>query len=617
MKTQLFPALMSCLIAAALPASASFLPGKTGEKSLYRLSYAGDGTLQVRGMLTLQTAGADRVQTKVDAQLEIVQISSTLLSARLLSPDHRILVNGQAQDLKSEQGALERGCYITVDALGRIQSVSFASTTPILARSLMRSLLSGLEFAQPQSTSRDWKLEQDTSNGIAQASYRTLDVSLLEKTVEKRIVSYRHQREIGPKGMPQMRPASQGSLRFRFRQGHLQDVSGVFSTRFTLADRELSQGSEQFQLTRMGAQAESAEALRLLSAEYRAQCAAEAPTALHAHDTDAEAQRASWATLLKGATAASLLADLSAVDAKGAANDSKLYSRLCALFTLQPQTSALFEQALAGAQPNRLSTRLVVAALAASAGGSQAANINSSTVTTTIPMQAAGSALCGVLASHKDQPDMVILVAPALGMMGAPNRETEKLLESLAGSADRDIAISCALALGGIARHGSPALAKEAIGFLQRKLASADVAISMQPHLLASLGNAGSAQSYALLAAYTRKPSAQLRAAAYMSLRMVPGEQASKLLYRGLHDSDPDVRVNAARAFEFRPFAAADIQLFTRLIAAEKADRVRLALLENLKLEAPYYPGVHTVLQKAATQDASTEIRKAAAGWML
>jgi HEAT repeat protein len=152
------------------------------------------------------------------------------------------------------------------------------------------------------------------------------------------------------------------------------------------------------------------------------------------------------------------------------------------------------------------------------------------------------------------------------------------------------------------------------VQFLAHKLATANA--SFQQQLLGALGNAGSAESLNAIAPYAKSSSPQLRAVAMMSLRLVPGSRATDLLYRGLHDPDPDVRLNAARSFQFRPFSPEDVQAFKRLISAEKMDRVRQALLENLKLEMPNYPQARTLLAQASKNDASAEIRKTVAAWL-
>jgi len=576
-----------------------------GEQTRYQLTYKGSGTVSIQGMLSSQAAGPDHIQTQLRSQLEIVQMTRTLLSVRLIAPDHSMLVNGQTQDLKSTMATLEHPCFVTVDATGRVQSVSFSSGTPVIARSLMRSLLSGLEFAKSNAAAHTWQSVQDTINGPAQVGYR----SVTANTIDKQIVDYPHQREIGPKGMPQMHPVTKGALRFTFQQGQLEQVSGTYSTQYTVANKTMSNGQEQFQLTRLGAKMVPAAALRQMLADCKAQSSIEAPTALHVHDTDAAAERASWVTLLKGATPASLAADLAAADAKGVSNDAGLYSRLCAAMTLHPETCAGFERMLASAQPNKLSTRLVVAALAGVAGGSQ-----ERPQPLTPAMQAAERALCGVIASHKNQADMVILAAPALGMSGAPSLESERLLESCAGSKDRDIASSSALALGTMAHNSSGSIAKRAVQFLAHKLATANA--SFQQQLLGALGNAGSAECLNPIAPFAKSSSPQLRAVAMMSLRLVPGSRATDLLYRGLHDPDPDVRLNAARSFQFRPFSPEDVQACKRLISAEKMDRVRQALLENLKLEMPNYPQARTLLAQASKNDASADLRKTVASWL-
>jgi hypothetical protein len=604
MRNLSLPTLISFLLATALPAAA-FLPGKTGEQTRYKLTYKGDGVMNIRGMFDSHNSGSEQIQTLLNAQLEVGRISSSLLSVRLLSAQHLLKINGQTQDLTAAVVSLEHPCYLTIDAQGRVQSISFESGTPVAARSLMRSLVSGLEYARPAAAGRAWKVEQDTTNGAAKAAYRSLDSA----TVVKQIVDYPLHRTVGPKGMPQMRPVTEGALRFTFRQAQLQEVSGSFSTRFTLANRTLSNGTELFHLVRVSTQVEPTVALRRQQAEFEAERKAETPSALHVHDTDPVAERASWVPLLKAATPASLQQDLRAVDASGVSNDSGLYNRLCAVMTLQPETSAAFEHMLAAAQPNKLSTRLVVAALAAVAGGSQ-----ESSKVETPAMRAAERALYCVLAGHKDTTDMVLLVAPALGMAGSPRPESASLLETLIGSADRDISISCALALGSLAHNCGPGLAKTAVNYLERKLASSSE--QFQQQLLAALGNSGSVDCVNTIANIAQHSSARMRAVGMMSLRLIPSDRATEVLYRGLHDADSDVRLNAARAFEFRPFSQSDIQAFKGLIFAEKIDRVRQAMLENLKLEAPYYPQAHAVLAQASKHDASSEIRKTVAGWL-
>jgi hypothetical protein len=104
---------------------------------------------------------------------------------------------------------------------------------------------------------------------------------------------------------------------------------------------------------------------------------------------------------------------------------------------------------------------------------------------------------------------------------------------------------------------------------------------------------------------------------AYLSLRFIPGSRPMALLQRGLSDPDPGVRLSAARALQFRPFGGADLSAISRAVTAEREASVRLVLLENVHLEAPYYPAAtRPILEHARTRDTSPDIRQAVAGWL-
>ncbi|MCW3054191.1 MAG: hypothetical protein JWN14_3361, partial [Chthonomonadales bacterium] len=367
MRNLILSTLCSGLIAASLPACAAFVPGKVGQENRYQLSYEGEGISRVQSLFSGHAEKGDRLQVTLQAQMETVQVTPTLFSVRLLGVTHRLRINEREQALSGEAEALARPCYLVIDAQGRVRSISFAADVPVTARGTLRTLISGLELVQPRGGGHTWKVEQDTVNGLAQTDYRFRSGN----TVEKRILAYPVRRRIGAKGVPQMRPSTQGALHFRFQADHLQRMEGTLVTQFSLASKSFSEARERFQLVRLGGRLEAQSALKPLQSRYQAQCRLEAPTPLHMNDKSLASAKAAWTQVLKGATTTSLLAELAVDDTKNVHDDSGLLDKLCALLTLHPETCADFEQALAAAQPDQFSTRMIVAALASVAGVAQ------------------------------------------------------------------------------------------------------------------------------------------------------------------------------------------------------------------------------------------------------
>jgi hypothetical protein len=552
-------------------------------------------------LLNHNASAPDSLQTQLQAQLEVVQVAPQAQALRLIAPRHQMHVNGQTLDLTPQVAALTRPCYLMEDAQGRIQTLSFAPETPSIARNLMRALVSDLEFARSDSNARQWRVQQDTVNGIADVAYRALDGA----AYEKRILDYPIMRQIGPKGNPEMHYSTQGALRFTFRQEQLQSVDGTLVTHSALAKQSVSASQERFTLNRIGAGIESPAALSHLNAERLALSHKETPTALHIQVQDAVALRTSWEQLLEGATLESLLKDMQALDARGDRNDSTLYSHLYALLMLHPEMASALERHLMVASPDKVSTKLALSALSAVAASPER-SIQAA--------RASEQTLCELLAARHDQPEAEIFLAPALGTIPAARPETWQLLRTLSQSKDSDTATACTLALGSIARRNSPATQREITHYLVHRLATSND--SFKEHVLAALGNAGSADSLDAVAAYTHHRSSALRSVAYMSLRFIPSPRVMALLYRGLNDPDLDVRLNAARALQFRPFSDADVRAVERALHKERADSVRLTLLENLKLEADYHPQVRPFLKQACQQDTSSEVRQTLAEWL-
>ncbi|MBP6629707.1 MAG: HEAT repeat domain-containing protein [Kofleriaceae bacterium] len=201
----------------------------------------------------------------------------------------------------------------------------------------------------------------------------------------------------------------------------------------------------------------------------------------------------------------------------------------------------------------------------------------------------------------------------ALGLAPSPTPAALAALRLVADGPPGELTDAALLALGNLAmrlREQDPAAALRVVDELLARLAAAGDD-SRRAAVVRALGNTGDARVVAALAPLAGAASAELRAAALASLRLVPGPDSTRLLLAGLRDGDSEVRTGAVYALGFHP-PAPYVDVVVAHYRQEPAPMVRREILvvagAYLDEQAPY----RSLLEWAARNDPDADLRATA-----
>jgi hypothetical protein len=301
-------------------------------------------------------------------------------------------------------------------------------------------------------------------------------------------------------------------------------------------------------------------------------------------------------------TLAEIEARLTAVQAAGADADRSetdaLYLKLKALIYLHPDTAAALGASLVSDNAATPRFRLVAGALGA------------------VGSPEAQTALAAAIRARPTDWPTLSAVTPELCTLPSPTEDAEGAVRSLIPSADSNTAAMAWLCLGGMARglaQSAPPRSAAIVAELTQGLeASPDE--NAKALLLQAIGNANAAAAMPAVSPYASSASPVLRAAAMDAMRGIPLPAVDGALRQALAgDGDAKVRREAAFALGFRPPDPADFAAEKTALAADQDAQVRAALVGDLaKLTGPF-PEARALIQSAADNDPSEDVRKAAA----
>jgi len=456
-----------------------------------------------------------------------------------------------------------------------------------------------------------WETHEEDPNGQYVAQYRRLNHrSVTAKgsvrssiTFQKQITRYlRTTTKSSPTEFnleSTITPA--GSLMATFDQnnGRVIALNGTQSQTIEVAGKTVAHTQSTLGLNYIGEEAVGPVKLAALRAANSQLERTVAATPLSASISKEEREARIQRTELANDNLEKLVADLAMLEsASGDKNETPIYLKFKALIYLHPESSATLGQMLAKADAKSLTMRVLTGALGA------------------IGNPEAQAALVGAIkARSTDWPALSMLI-PSLNDAGAPTLLAEETIRELASqSPNPDIASTAQLTLGAMARNvaeTSPERATMIVDSLIKQINSSPSAVTTRLLLLA-LGNAGSGKAYSTIAKFTSDSSPALRVAAAAALRWVDSDQADTQLIRVL-TTDPEsaVRLEAATALGFRQIKASSFEAQKQAFAMDKDEKVRLALLRNLWKGRSVFPEARELIEKAATSDASEEVRKAA-----
>lgn len=320
-------------------------------------------------------------------------------------------------------------------------------------------------------------------------------------------------------------------------------------------------------------------------------------SALSQTDEDPDSARRSDEQVVQGARFDDLMQKLLALPATGSGADrAELLTRLSASLRLSPQDAVHAQELIKKGLPQAAASTLLGAMAGAGTPAAQAS----------LGKLVEDSTLSSDLRTHS---------AAMLGLSEDPTDQTVTTLGQLLSHRDPDLRSTAALALGNASlaqrTHGHTSEAEQAVDELLAKLEAAQ-STDDQILYLQALGNAGDARTLPQLQRFVASSDVAVRTAAVTALRFLPAEAVDPLLSQILQtDAAIEVRKSAVFAIGYRAVLG-HLPALRQAVLSDAAVEVRLAIVQLLgrSLELP---GVTALLERVATQDASPEVKQAAA----
>ncbi len=611
-----------------------------GQKLVYALGY--DNT--VNADLTALLPGSDRsgaaasgmtqnVKTQISGKWVAVVVKVTenerVFACHL--EDASVDIQAGASDV-SEQAAqvksdLARPFWVRQSARGRIEDVRFDEQTPASSQPFARALLSWWQFVTPgteQKNDQSWESTESDTAGRYIARYAPAPDAAPAKTADDATADDTTRAQSGiadesgalfrktkvrylPPPAPQNTTTEAASvnevksdavLLARFGEGVLQALSGSENQTLSMTGQGVASSQTNVALRLMKSETVADAALQSLQdANAQNEKTSKAVELFAVPDAD-EMRQMTRKNTLGEETVGSLLEQLAQAQKSGATNDSQLYAKLRALAEVEPKSCESLGAILSIAPAQSLTFHMLSQALSAARGA------------------AAQQALLRATRARIGDDEAAVQLIPLLGMTATPSPGTQKLLAEIARSSDVALSSTAQLALGNIARSlatSDSARSSQIVDDLVSQLARARDDIARQQILL-TLGNTGSTRALDALQLYAKNPNVALRATALNSLRFVDDARVEGLLTSALAgDSQPEARIQAALALNFRPMTPQSYAAQKTALLKDADKKVRLAVLSNLSRADFRQSATQTLMAQLAVTDPSPDVRKAAA----
>lgn len=615
-----------------------------GQKLVYALGY--DNT--VNADLTALLPGADgggaaasgmtqKVKTQISGKWIAVVVKSTA-DERVMAchlEDASVDIQAGASDV-SQQAAqvksdLARPFWVRQSARGRIEDVRFDEQTPASSQAFARALLSWWQFVTPgpnpnseQKNDQTWESTESDTAGRYIARYAPAPDAAPAKTADDATADDTTRAQSGiadesgalfrktkvrylPPPAPQNTTTeaasanevkSDANLLARFGDGVLQALSGSENQTLSMTGQGVATSQTNVALRLMKSEPVADAALQSLrDANAQNEKTSKAVELFAVPDAD-EMRQTTRKNTLAEETVGSLLEQLAQAQKSGATNDSQLYAKLRALAEVEPKSCESLGAVLMIAPAQNLTFHILSQALSAARG------------------DAAQQALLQVTRARIQDEGAAAQLIPLLGMTATPSPDTQKLLAEIARSSDVALSSTAQLALGNIARSlatSDSARSSQIVDELVSQLARARDDIARQQILL-TLGNTGSKRALDALQLYAKNKNVALRATALNSLRFVDDVRVEGLLTSALAgDSQPEARIQAALALNFRPMTPQSYAAQKTALLKDADKKVRLTVLSNLARADFRQNATQTLIAQLAKSDPSPDVRRAAA----
>ncbi len=546
-----------------------------------------------------------------------VSFKGKLVVTVLEQKDNKIFVsyslpNSVVKIISSGQEAVEQGQLIQEDlkqeifaelnSQGKVISVSFDPNLSDISQNFARTLLSISQFVTPSSDRNpsNWETQEDDPNGKYIARYES-SWGKFEKTKLRYLESVSGKQPNTSEVKTTIKPEGKLTANFNLQDGYLTSLKGTESQQIIISKKNVGQVKTELDMTYVSQTVLNPTQLTKLQTAKTERNKLAQSVALSATPSEAETEAKIQRQELEDATLETLLADLKKAEASSDSNQNHtpLYLKLKALVYLQPETSQTLGKLLLKADAQSLTMQILSGALSA-VGNSQAQ-----------------TALANTINARSQDWDALYVLIPSLGSVNNPTQEAENILNQLAfNSNDERIASTAQLALGTVAYNltqTSPNRANKIVKQFVQKLSKTKSEEQTRQYLLV-LGNTGSTNAFDTIVSFTKVSAPKIRGAATSALRLIDNKQVDDVITKILTgDADDSVRLEAATTLGYREINPETFKIQKQAFTSEKSVTVRLALLRNLWQVREQFPEVEKLVKKAAQNDASPEVKEAAA----
>ncbi|MCU1220318.1 MAG: hypothetical protein JWN42_1515 [Candidatus Angelobacter sp.] len=600
----------------------------------YRLEYQSNSKADLRALFEGQNAGqaqASGLAYTLSATLQgKMEVTTTHASSQRVenfyffqSPIVHLVVNGNDQTAQANEAAatLAQGFLVELNAEGKVTGLYLPAEAGKFFQDFARTLLASLQFVLPEDSPREsgsWTTTEADRNGPYIARYRIArnaapgpaDVLVIRKSKVRYLPATASLTGENLPGKREARrtvtPKMDFEARFHSSIGQLASLIGRETLDTAVDDKPVAHSETTLRLTHLAAPKLPATEMDRLIKMAAALKENSSRLTLFAQKSRTEIEGNIQRTELGAATLADLMAQLNSLKTDAADPDKRqavetpVYLKFKALIYVQPEACLQLGQMLAKADVSSPTFRILSGALGAVGH-----------------RQAQEALVQAILARPQDSAAMPSLLA-TLGGAPHPTTQSEKAVrESALNAPDPNVAGAAILALGSMARSlaaAEPGRSTVIVDFLLQRADAAGPSEQRQASLQA-LGNSASSRALPLLTKMTDDDSPAIRAAAVDALRNIPQPQVDSLLRHVLlTDAEARVRLEAAFALNFRKTNLESFTAQKKALTAEKDDKVRGALLDNLAKMHRQFPEVRSILLRAAKEDPSEYVRKEAAG---
>lgn len=534
---------------------------------------------------------------------------------KIQNPIVILITNGyqdiqQAEVVKAE---LEKDVFALISPQGKILSVLFDPSTGDLAQNYFRAILSLRQFVFPGEEipqSNQWELEEEDPSGQYIASYKICKVEDTKinntpiKLFCKRKIRYLEDRSEVKKGTIEIPkiiiPGGEFIANFDFANGNLTSLEGVESQTILIQSKKVGQVTNRFQLTFLKQEDLNNSEINFLKNRLSEREKKVKGVSLYVKPSRETLEASIHKRELGEATLESLLAELQKAESEydSGFDATALYLKFKSLIYLYPESCKILGKVLSQADANSLTMRLLPKALS------------------TIGHPQAQEALVEAIKAHLSDRRALFTLINTLATVNEPTEQAEEMLKNLAfHSKDPEIAAMAQLALGAqarrIANFSTERAEKIVDQFIKEIKRSSSPEITKQ--LLLALGNAGSSRALPEILELAKSTSPDLRSIALHALRFIDSPEAEAMLIKALQsDGENSVRLVAANTLGFRRMTEASFRAQKEVFWKDRSIDVRLKVLDNLAKAEQVFPEVRHLIKRAASEDPSEEVRKAA-----